>query len=90
MRGGLLGRLFRRRAALVFSAEDYAAVTRAVPRGVLDRTLTHIALLRTTRGPRLGIRAAALLERVETAVTVEVERRRAELLRRLDLSQARG
>jgi hypothetical protein len=83
--GGVLARLFRRRAPLVFSAEDYALVTRAVATTILERTLTHIALLRDGGRPRLGIRALALLERVETGVALEIERRRGASVGRHDL-----
>jgi hypothetical protein len=76
VRRGLLARLRRRRPTVWFSPEDYALVTHVVPTTTLDRTLTHIALLRGDERSRLGVHAIALLERVETAVAVEVERRR--------------
>ena len=58
-------------------AEDCAAVAAAVGTDVLERTLTHIELLRRRRRPRRGLRAVALLEWVETAVVTELEVRRA-------------
>jgi hypothetical protein len=58
-----------------FSADDYATITGAVATLALERTLIHIEILRRRRRARLTLAAVALLERVETAVAMEVDRR---------------
>lgn len=65
------------RAGPHFSQEDYVAVAAALGTDALERTLTHIGLLRRRRRPRRGLEAVALLEWVETAVANEMEVRRA-------------
>jgi hypothetical protein len=58
-----------------FSADDYATITGAVATLALERMLIHIEILRRRRRANLSLHAVALLERVETAVAMEVERR---------------
>jgi hypothetical protein len=58
-----------------FSADDYATITGAVATLALERTLVHIEILRRRRRGSLTLAAVALLERVETAVAMEVDRR---------------
>jgi hypothetical protein len=63
------------RARVRFSADDYATITGAVATLALERTLVHIEILRRRRRASLTLPAVALLERVETAVAMEVDRR---------------
>jgi hypothetical protein len=63
------------RTRVRFSADDYATITGAVATLALERTLVHIEILRRRRRASLTLPAVALLERVETAVAMEVDRR---------------
>ena len=58
-----------------FSPGEYAAVTRAVSADALRATLHYIGELRRRDRVRSNLRAVAFLERFETAVAHELDRR---------------
>lgn len=57
--------------------ERYAVVAAAVSEPALEATLAYVAELRRTPCVRANLRAIAFLERFETAMAWELERRRA-------------